>query len=348
MRIVPVCLCLVGVLAAQPVTPRLFTRADGPSSDSRPLSSGTYRWQQVHDDMAGRPGTFSSLGFRVDDARAALGVTGYTVALNLWVSTAATTAATAVASFDLNHGADRRLVRPSQSLVNFPAVSGAVPDPRPFEQRIPFTQPFIFVGAGGLCWDVQVLSTSSSQFVTYDYGWSTVSNPRAKLTRVGAGCKATGYTRAFDLTLSASLDWARGTGTLSHTGIFGPLAGLGGMLLGGTYSSTPLPGTGSGVSGVCYLHTDIAFVQPLAINSGMVSFTMPLTLTPAMHGVSTLHQLFGLDAAANSLGIVTSNAFAANYTAPIGTLPVTRVSSTSNAATSGLLLRGEGLVVQLN
>src|SRR5262245_20433955 len=104
----PVLALLASVAGAQEVSPARFATAAGNTSTTAPIgdSRTPLRYLQVHDDMAGRPMTIRALSFRLDEANTSA-IAAFNLIADIYMSNAATTAATVATNFDQNHGANK-------------------------------------------------------------------------------------------------------------------------------------------------------------------------------------------------------------------------------------------------
>ena len=111
----------------------------------------------------------------------------------------------------------------------------------------------------------------------------------------------------------------------------------------------PLPGTAGGASGPCYALADVPYAVPGTLPStGRLTFRVPVPLRPSFHGVRVYGQAVAIDAAANALGVVTSNGINHQVVAPYGAQPGGRVYRSGSLAATGTVGRGQTFVVQIS
>jgi hypothetical protein len=299
-----------------------------------------FRWLQVHDDVAGRPGLIRALATRP----LGTAVAAFQLTVNGWCSTAITTAATPAASFASNHGPNKMQVISSR-LYNFPAQSpGRLPPDFPYD--LVFDTPFPFPATGPLCWEIEVTGNTPASGAAHSFvpaaGYATAS---LRSSSYGTGCRVS--------TQSSPMAAASGPSGVSVTGTFGPANSFVIVALGFNdrvaFGSVPLPfaipTTGSAASGLCQLYTDLPVVTATATNAtGGSSTTFPFPMTPDLNGISTFTQLLAFDAAANPIGVQSSNVVCHNFMAPSGPPPAAYVyvigtALTGNASRGGIVTR---------
>jgi hypothetical protein len=126
------------------------------------------------------------------------------------------------------------------------------------------------------------------------------------------------------ITGSSSPRWTQGAITLNYTGNYAPKNSVVILAVGTNnrnFSGVPLPfeipGTNGTPSGPCFVYNTHALVLP-AFTTATGAFTANLALPgdPMFHGATTFAQVLGVDAAANPLGLVTSNMVAHNLVTP--------------------------------
>jgi hypothetical protein len=338
------------------VSPGHFTSAEASSQNRFPFgeTSQLFRYLQVHDDLQGTPRPIRTMTWRRGAGTCGTACTNpypaYTISLNAWCSTATTTATTLVAAFDTNHGTDKVQVITSKTF-NFPATSTAEV-PAPFVYRITFDVPFIYLGMAPLCWEVQVTGRTNATALYFDAASGSSTNPPMPMGSFGAGCTATGRGAAMTAVPTATMSWGTGSGSLVVSGANAPANGVIVVLIGfrkDNFGGIPLPfllpGTSTAPSGPCSLHVAIALVMAgLADAGGRSTTTIPVPATLDLNGGSTFEQILALDPAANSFGVVLSNAVNHNFLAPYGLAPVGRVYLNGSHGASGAPATNEGLV----
>ena len=342
------------------VSPAHFTAAEANVDNSYPFGFGTtFRYAQIHDDLAGTPRLIKGLSFRRDGTQTVVTLyLPYSVTLDLWCSTATTTAATPSTSFDQNHGADKSRVITARNF-NFPQTDHSFV-PNPFVYDVPFDIPFIFVGARSLCWEVHktAATNSAAYFLDAASGAQGHANPPLAISRFGAGCRLSATNAPMSADSSAVMSWPSGSGNLTVTGTAGPLSGFVIVVLGlrettAFGGSIPLPflipGSGGAPSGPCHLYTDVLLVTASVTTATGASTTpVPVPATPDLNGLRTFAQIWAFDAAANPLGVVTSNAVNHNFVAPYPTIPVARIYLPGNLGAVGTAAAHIGLITRVN
>jgi hypothetical protein len=345
-------LCAQGV-----VSPLYYESAEGNSFDSAPFGTTTtpYRYLQVHDDLAGTPRTIRALVLRRDGSASAAAAPAYVVVLDLFLSSAATTAGTMSATFDNNHGANRVQVG-SFTQVSFPATTAGTL-PRPFEYRIPLPTPYSYNGQGGLCWEARLIARQGSSLVYFNGVSGGSTNPGAATISLGTGCKAGARANPLRLDPSSQMNWPQGAGLFNYTGYFAPANAIGLLALGTSatsFSGIPLPleipNTRGEASGPCHVYNSWAFTLPfLADTAGNHSFNLGVPATQEFYGARLFGQGIFADTAptpSNPLGVVTSNMVEHNWVPPYASLPVGRVYLSGSTGATGTAQSRTGLVVR--
>lgn len=338
------------------VSPNHFAAVEGTSNSMLPFAAPSLpcRYLQVHDQLPAA--TLHGLAFRYEANNGLQ--PGFSVTLDAWVSTAATTAATTSTVFANNHGPDKIQVVNNRTLV-MPA-NDPFQLPSPFSLDVAFDPgvSFAFAGGGaGLCWEILVTSHTNTSGALADAVFalsSFASNPPPAGTRAGSGCKATGRTQPMSAVPGNSpMTWSTGSGNLrvnsTQLQSNGAIAWVTGTNI-ATWSGLPLPlaiPTSVGApSGTCTVYTDAAALTlATASGNGTATLTIPFAAVPALHGVLVYTQVLGLDAAANPFGMTTSNLVAqqvvAPYALPLGISRVYQLGGASGVVTletSGVLV----------
>jgi len=329
------------------VSPAHFTAAEGSLTTTVPFGSVQvpYRYLQIHGDVPAM--TISGLAFRWEGAPSGLFYPPFSVTLDLWVSTAARTAATASAVFDTNHGVDKVQVATQQTI----AIPGSDPSllPSPFVLDIPFTAPFAFAGSpASLCWEVQITARTNTIDESFDGAYNNASiaaNPPLFSTRAFTGCLATGNTQPMTIaTTLAPMNWPAGTGTaadsasqLLHNGAIFWALGFDRVSWNGNPLPVVVPGSTSAPSGACILRLDVATTLfALASATGSAQLNLAFHTQPGLHGALFYEQVLGLDVAANPFGVTASNLVVHQIVAPYPyPLPACRVFAAGSLAISG-------------
>jgi hypothetical protein len=154
---------------------------------------------------------------------------------------------------------------------------------------------------------------------------------------------------------SSVMTWASGTGILRVTGT-NAMADGGLIAVVGTSNTSwggiPLPflipGSDAAPSGPCNLYNDVLLLKGnVATPTGTSTTDFAVPATPDLHGLVTRSQIWGLDATANPIGIVTSNMVIHQWIAPFAVQPASRMFL-SGLGAIGSLGPGSGNVVQFN
>lgn len=285
--------------------------------------SAPFRFCQVHDDVPAM--TVNGLAFRhtADDSS----YPAHSVTIDVWVSTAATTADTLSAVYDNNHGPDKTQVVVNRTY-NLPASDDSQV-PRQFTLSFPFDVPFVYAGSGSLCWEVHVLSGSATSPIFYDAGDQANANPPMGVATGLAGCRATGRTATMHVDVDAFPAWQSGQGALRTAasnllsgGVCFVVRGFDRTMWSGLPLPATIPGSLGAPSGTCSIHTDVLTAElGLADHTGRIVSAVSIPLLGAFHGLTLNSQVIGLDLAANPTGVTASNLGMHNIVAPHGSLP---------------------------
>lgn len=328
MRILTILLFALSLPAQGFVSPAHFATVEATGNSALPFGQATapLRYQQVHDGIPAQ--TITGLAFRHD-------TTGplrpaFTVTVDVWLSTASAAAANTQASFAANHGPDQQQVIGNRTI----AVPTNDPSrlPGDFLLDLPFDTgvSFAFAGNGAsLCWEVQVTATSNTtNLIPFDAvltQGAAPASPGLVGTSAFTGCIATGRTQPMRLAPANSpVDWLTGLATqrvqatsLQANGLIAWIVGTSTTTWSGGALPTLLPGTAGGSSGPCTLYCDpLLATAAVATAAGTATIQWSLTATPAAHGFLLPSQVVGLDAAANSLGLTTTNLVVQQLVAP--------------------------------
>ena len=302
----------LGFAQATVVSPAIFTNAAAPGMNTDPLGSPALispamRYLSIHDDLKGKVGFLKGIALRPTEN---VPTTPVSLVMEVRVSTAAVTAAAAVPTFDMNHGADKMTVVPANTPFSFPGMPAALPV-GDFVFQVPFTSTFLFLGAGGIAWEMLISSRTSANSVALDAfmegGMFTFA-----ATNVGTGCIATGR----QVVASASSSYAPASSSVTLTADTLTALAPGALVLGLSVTSwgglglpIVLPGTTGYRSLTCTVYTDARVTLPQAsTQAGTLSQTFSLPLSAATVGAYAYHYGFTLDSAANAFGAVTSDA----------------------------------------
>ena len=340
-------LLVCGVAAQVPqVSPARYAGVEAPGVLLRPFffNQVEVRVLQVHEDLQ-TAGTYRGVAFRRDVV--ATSSPAVRLTYDMWMSTAATTAATVDQTFDLNHGRDRVQVA-NRAVVQFPARSGQAL-PNAFEYRFPTQQPFAFGGGGPLCWDLRLDPASGdgwSSDATFAHGVPGQVLDLASFS-FGRGClrDASGFPMQHvvgSTTSSPLLAEFRVAGAQPFAPTFvafGSSRDRWGLLT----LPFEIPGSTAAPSGTCQVLNAWSIVVPLLVD-GHGTGELALVLRGLRPGQGTFTQGVSLSPNANALGIITSNSYQSQVTA-VGPMPIGLVHSFHRG--NAVYLQG-GLVVQID
>lgn len=351
MRTMLLAVLLPGALAAQntlfKVSPATFDKIEANGNNAFPFSGANkFSFQQIHDDLAGRPRLVLGLAVRLGG-----GVTCAARSMNLTLSlsTAAVTSRTATGTFASNHGPDLTTVL-AQVAVQWPG-STSTPTPAPFDHSLPFAQtPFLYKGQGSLCWEVRVHSNTQTAYVYHDAFNSKASH--VLQGPFGQGCLATGAASSAQLSASLSLSGSAYQYSCNAISLsasqpafwfIGIDASQWGVL------PLPLDLTPLGATG-CSLHTSVLLSFTGATDpSGAFSPSAPIPADPLLAGLPIYSQCGAIDLG-RPLPLVLTNGYA-NAFPVTGTFPfpVCRIyGSGSDTALSGTYSLDSPLVTRFS
>lgn len=348
---------LAGGLAAQSiVSPAHFATAPGNSNGYAGVGhyASISRHLQVHDDLAGTPRLIHRVALRRDTPVNDVPVPASTLVCDLRLSTAASSAAAPLASFDANHGTNAQTVASFQ-LYQLPA-SPPTAATMPFEYVLPFNQPWSFDGQGPLAWEIRVHSSNTSGGFLLDACANAGANPKPAAAAFGRGCRAFGANQPATLSGDAAPSWSSGGMTLSWLGGNLPANTLTWLALGTSSSAwgnlalpAEVPLTAQAASGACTIYTDwTAFLPVLTNASGTLSTNLGASIFRSQHGRSVFAQAIALDPNANSYGAITSNLVEHVIVAPFGDVPVGQVSLASSHGANGQASARRGAIVRFD
>jgi len=333
---------LAGSLAAQaPIpVPASHLSMEGTASTNVPFGRSTpTRVQYAYDAMlfAG-PVTITGVQFRLDGGAVA---SNKTVDCEMSMSTLPLPLVQLSAQFSQNRGGDEVNVLPRQ-ILTLPAQSNGA-TPNPYLTAVPFATPFSYDPAnGGLVLEIVVHGQPPGAYsldVTYVCNSPMVPvGPSSCLQSNGLplGCESatTGVqwgrpwiTRAFDMAPGSIVVMALGTRET------------------GSWAGLQLP-QDLGIVGAngCFVSIDAAVVfYDTAANDGTATFPFAIPNDPQVLGEWLRFQGAVFDAAANPLGLVTSQAQKVQV---CGWEPVGRVWSSGTSAAFGTLEIGLSAVAQ--
>ncbi len=350
--LVPALLGFLPSLRAQ--TPKFFVspadleKREGPGGDDYPFALPVIRYQQVHDDLT-RRALLEELAFRRDGLRGT-SMTSWSAEMEVWLSTSKVTARTLTTTFAANRGNDHTLVLP-RSWIHFPDLPRPKTPPASFLARIPFKHPFPFRAAGSLLWEVAVHGNrqgnrSNLRVFSFLDAQAPVlaKGPHASF---GKGCKGSkGQVPLLDA-------WLRNDGFFRAM-LSGVLPYARGFLIFGksdkTFFTYKLP-LDLGPMGAprCSLFTDVLSLHPVTAGGlGTALYQLgKVPITGEMEGLSILLQAVSLDARANPLGAVFSNAVRMTVPKVQGNTGVSRLYSLGDLkASQGIRDLGYGLVTR--
>lgn len=351
---------LGSVLSAQVVSPRHFTRVEGDDESYDPITSNAtlFRYQQVHDDLAGTPRTVNSLTFRLSDSES-------TAAINLQATVYLSEAAAGISAtnlsttFDANHGAGKTTVA-NAVFFNFPAATyDAARDlwPRAFTHRLLFPTPFAYSGARPLVWEIQTLARQNlGARGRLDAASGTHANPNPWFVLyTGRTCRTGTGQNAVVLNYGDTVSWPNGNIGLSLGARYllpnqsaVALFGLSNQSFAGLPLPYLLPGSDVAPSGPCLLAASGELQFPgVANSSGVFSFNTNLPVLPNANGRRFFMQVASLAPAANPTGIVTSDAAYIQLLAPFAPVPVGTVSLAGSLGSTGRVYTNYGLVTEV-
>lgn len=319
------------------VSPAFFARTEGSSWSSAGLGDPTAaaRLLQVHEGLAA--GAITALAFR-RDGNTTGDLPAMSLVLSMSMSTAATTAAAPDRTYDTNHGGDRRSVLGAQ-LVQLPAVAYAG-FAHPFDYRVPLPTPYSHAG-GALCFDLQVVSRSSSTSLWLDAVTGASTNPGGDTRSIGLGCRVAASRPRATLSASFQSNWTQNSMGFAYSGTSLPVSQLAVLTLGASVTNwgplvlpIELPGTASAPSGACTVYADVALTVPqFTSSSGSLNATIAFPAHPSLRGRDVYSQVIVPESAANAFGLVLSNAVQFHPYAPWTTVPIGTVTGAGFGAT---------------
>ena len=315
---------LLAAAAAQThvISPRGLDTVPGGNTTGYPwgyAATQQFRYQQIHDDMAGTPQVLLGMAVRRKETGAAYPAISPTLQVDL--STAAVGSQSATSTFATNHGADRTVVMAARQ-VNFPAVNPpAAGFTAPFTYVLMFDAPWFFGGQGSLCWEV--LMTANNYLSGATLNLDLAQNNLARNQAYGQTCGGT-------LTGSYAAPFLNQT-----------LAGvapnsLAILALGydnRSYFSVPLPLdlTGAGAPGCALYMAPVLFVTAPTSASGTARFALDVSSLPLS---AVIHSQALVPDTSNALGLVFSNGL---YATPQMARTFMRNWTSNTAAATGSL-----------
>lgn len=342
-------------LAQSVVDPVHFTHSEAFSTSAIPIGSPTvpYRTLQIHSGVPA--GTIRGLAFRLDVLQTAA-VPAFAAVMEVSMSTALTTPAAPSGTFDNNHGPDRVVVLP-QTVVQFPAAPAGGLAPKDFLYVITFAVPFVHAGTAPLCWDMKISNRSSTTSFSLDYV-QTSTNPAPNVVAFGTGCTATGQASRMTLAATASTSWTSRTLAFIYTGTRLPPNAVVSLSVGVSATSIlglplplALPGSSGAPSGTCTIYNDSLIQVPVFTTSTGALATgsnIALTINPAMNGANLFTQVLAFDAAANPIGIISSNSLQQHLVAPLTVAGVGNVTRSGSVLPTGTVAANRGTVTRFD
>jgi hypothetical protein len=319
------CLVLGSVLTAQSthtISPRGLALVPGGNTTGYPWGysgSQAFRYQQIHDDMAGSPHVILGMAVRRKEVGTAWPALSPTLQVDL--STAATGSQTATSNFASNHGMDRTVVMVARQ-VNFPAVNAPTNGlPAPFTYVMMFDQPFIFLGQGSLCWEVLMSANNYAGGTTLNL--DLAQNGLARNQVYGQGCRG-----ALSGTYAAPNLDQTATG-LAANSVAILMVGYNNQQFAGV--PLPLDLTPAGAPGCSLYLAPILFLVAPTNASGTATFSLDTTGAPT--DVAVQLQVLAPDTG-NALGLVLTNAL---FATPLMTRTFMRNWNANVASATGSL-----------
>lgn len=296
-------------------------------------------YQQVHDDVTRK--SITSMAFRRDSKGAYFyNVPAFWADIEVALSTALTTAATASNTFASNEGNDRKVVL-ARTKVNFPAAvrfHAVAPQPL-FAYNVKFTTPFVWTTPKSLCWDMKLhdsnLHAVTGEALYLDAVNLTTTNIPGFNLEYGRGCFSSnpGVVDSAKTVSTFSIDPRTPHLTLTVNGCNFTPNSPGFAMLGLSRSSfrsqtLPLDLTPLGAPG-CSLLQSWDFQVPVKMNfkgnlgncatsagKTIISIGTPVTTglkitvphVTAFEGLSIYTQIYTVDPPANALQVVTGHA----------------------------------------
>ena len=334
---------LVACAAAQSLLPFPASHAatEGTGFTNIPFGRSTpVRVQYAYDAMlfAG-PHTITAVQFRLDGGASAA---SKVVDCEIRMSTLPVPLVQIAPTFASNRGADEVVVLPRQ-LLTLPAQA-TTNSPNAFLPAIPLAVPFSHSPAnGGLLMEIVVFGQPPGAYsfdVTY-----VCDSPESDIGPLSC-LQSNGLPLGLE-SATTQVMWGRPWIARVHDAPAGSLT----VLIAGSQETGPWNGivlpqdlAGVGAPG-CFLSIDIGGTWlAVAGADGTAQFPFALANSPATIGDWLRYQALVLDPAANSLGLVTSQAKKVQV---CGWEPVARVWSTGTTATLGTREIGVGAVMQL-
>lgn len=314
---------------------------EGTTSTNVPFGRSTpTRVQYIYDSMLfGGPVTISEIRFRLDGGTVA---SNKSVDCEILMSTLPTSLVQFSPTFAQNRGADEATVLPRQILALPTQAAGLAPNP--YLAPIALASPFSFdPAAGSLVMEVVVYGQPPG---AYSLDATYVCN--SPLTPIGpTSCQQSNGVQLGVESATTQVLWGRPWIARAYNALPGSVVLL---VLGsqesGTWAGMSLP-QDLGVVGApgCFVSIDAsALYYGVAQSDGSITFPFIIPNNPAVLGEWLRFQAGTFDAAANALGLVTSQAQKVQV---CGWEPVARVWSNGISSAFGTQEIGVAAVVQL-
>ncbi|PIE24425.1 MAG: hypothetical protein CSA62_03885 [Planctomycetota bacterium] len=357
------CLCLSSLSAQSVVDPAFAKGVEAATYFSMPFgarSNAGWRFLQIHDGLKGKKLQIKQLAFRREAGSYSIPPrsNAFSFRVTLKLSTAKLAYGKIDASFDKNHGTNKRTVVLSKK-VNWPATR-VQHTAMPFEFILKFDQPYSFDGtSGGLCWEAQISGQQDLRRTIYfdasrDY---SNTNPALAVQPFGTGCIHSAEDFAMSARGSSSMNWRGKVGTLYLDGSNLRRNSMAIGVIG--FSRTQFaafklpflfPGHKQGSpSGPCYLYTSLDLLFPLsATSSGTARVTMPIPAQNSLNGQRVYGQFLSLDTASSSLlPLVASNGVEFQWVKPYRRTGISYLYTGNSFGLSGSKRINAGLVIGL-
>ena len=190
-------LLLATALAAQGVTsPRGFNAVEGNTVFSH--FTGSRRLQQIDYTQNGAPLVISSLAFRRNGGVASASIRTFDFKVDLGRCDFGAYST----KLDSNFIAGTRTTVFNQTAVSFPDWSAPQPTPAPFDFKVVFPAPYVYLGLDALVIDFEHTNNSTTAGLSIDREFNGPTSPPAGAL-LGTGCIATGNSLAFAHTANA-------------------------------------------------------------------------------------------------------------------------------------------------
>ena len=322
------------------VIPPSYAGVEGTGSTNVPLGRlGPMRVQMAYDSVLfAQPVVVSGLGVRPDGG---VPVTAKTVDVEVRLSTSPWGVANLRATFALNRGADE-VVAFGRKTLQLPAVA-APGTPSPFALRFPLDRSFSYDPAGGPLLVEMIVHGQPPGAYSLDATY-LCSSPFQAFGP--AGCGAGGSPLEVRVP-TAQVLWGRSLQVEVRRAPPGAVTGLAfGSMESGVWNGVPIPLNLSPFGAPqCHISTDLLVILPgTADASGVASYPLSVPAVPSLQNEWLRFQGLALAPAANSLGVVFSQAGKVQV---CGWEPVARVYAASASAAWGFREVGVAPVLEI-